>query len=357
MHFATIIEFAPGAIELSLQLRVSPTMKTLVLAFLLSPLISLATADTLMPAVEGMTWKYDLVQEKITDSLNLDEPNELEKIPVSYHLGGVEKVDNRELRRLEIYRGDALDSVDLIAIEADQIVCPARSDANGTISKLVPPQIMLATPLEKGKSWTFDGTVAGKKVSQHYQIADQEEIEVPAGKFQAWRIHCEQTAPASATIDRWFVPGTGFVKVETVVKGESGVPAQKTWLNLKELPKVSPPKTASLDTDKISGGVSSEPKGEFRTEFKGDTSTIYARWHGRGLRPNAQVRAVFIADKIPDVEPNSQIDEMETTAVAADSGGSFALSRPDEGWIPGEYRVEFYLDDTLAETIKFKIVK
>jgi len=334
-------------------------MKTLVLAFLLSPLIRVAIAEPLMPAAEGTTWKYELVQEKITNSLDLDAPNELEQIPVTYRIGAVENVDNRELRRLEIYRGDALDSVDLIAVEEHQIICPARSDATGTITKLAPPQIMLATPLTKGTSWAFEGTVGGKKVNQHYEIADAEEIEVPAGKFHAWRIHCEQTAPAPATIDRWFVPGTGFVKVATVVKGESGVPAQRSWLSLKELPKVAAPTplNAISGTEKISGGVSSEPKGEFRNEFKQDTPTIYVRWHGRSLRQNAGVRAVFIAENVPDVPANSQIDEMETTAAAVDAGGTFELSRPQEGWTPGDYRIEFYLSDALMDTVKFKIVK
>jgi len=332
-------------------------MKTLVLFFLLSLLVSVAAAETLMPAAEGTTWKYELVQEKISGSLDLDAPNELEQIPVTYRLGAIQKVDNRELRRLEIYRGDVLDSVDLIAVEEHQIICPARTDANGTIIKLVPPQIMLATPLAKGTRWTFDGTIGGKKVTQQYELAGEEEIEVPAGKFHAWRIHCEQTTPAPATIDRWFVPGTGFVKVATVVKGESGIPAQRTWLNLKEPPKVVVATTATPETDKISGGVSTEPKGQFQTEFREDTPTIYARWHGRGLHPKAGIRAVFIADDVPDIASNSQIDEMATTVAAVDAGGSFALSRPPDGWTPGTYRVEFYLDDALAETVKFKIVK
>jgi hypothetical protein len=103
--------------------------------------------------------------------------------------------------------------------------------------------------------------------------------------------------------------------------------------------------------------MSSESKGEFQTEFKTETPTIYARWHGRGLRQNAAIRAVFIAENVEGVPPNSQIDEMETTAAATDSGGSFALSRPEEGWTPGEYRVDLYLDDALAESLKFKIVK
>jgi hypothetical protein len=331
-------------------------MKFLILVALLAPIVSVA-AESLMPTAEGTTWNYDLVQEKLSDSLDLTEPNELERVSVSYRLGGTEKIDNKDLRRLEIYLGDAIDSIDLIAIEEQGIVCPARTDGHGSVIKLVPPQIMLKTPLAKGKRWTFDGTIGGTKVNQRYEIADDEEIEVPAGKFHAWRIHCEQSAPAPATIDRWFVPGTGFVKVATVVKGESGIAAQRTWLNLKELPKVVPPKNATPEPDKLSAGVSSEPQGEFKTEFKDSAPAVYARWHGRGLRNQAQIRVVFIAENVADISANYQIDEMEATAPAANSGGTFELSRPDGGWTTGDYRVEFYLDDELAGTVKFKIVK
>jgi hypothetical protein len=333
-------------------------MKFLILATILAPVIGLA-AEPLVPTEEGTSWNYELIQEKPNDGLDLTESNDQEIVAVTYRLGGTEKIDNKELRKLEIYRGETLDSVDLIAIEEQGIICPARTDGHGGVIKLVPPQIMLKTPLEKGKRWAFDGTIGATKVKQQYEIADEEEIEVPAGKFHAWRIHCEQTSPAPASIDRWFVPGTGFVKVTTVVKGESGVAAQKTWMNLKELPKVQlwEQKSPLVGFDKLSGDVSTEPHGEFKTEFKDSAPTVYARWHGRGLRDHAQIRAVFIAENVADVSANYQIDEMETTAPAPNSSGSFALSRPETGWTPGDYRLEFYLDDALAATVKFKIVK
>lgn len=332
-------------------------MKFPVLAILLSSLGAAGAAEPLMPIAEGTTWSYILVQEKPDQSLDLSEPSKLEEISVIYRIGRTEKIDHRELQRLEIYRDDALDSVDLIAVEDHGIICPARQSPNGSVVKLVPPQIMLATPLAKGKRWRFNGTIGDKEVTQNYQIADQEEVEVPAGKFNAWRIHCEQTAPAPATIDRWFVPGVGFVKVATIVKGESGVAAERSWLNLKELPTVASLKNATPKSNQLSGDVSSEVKGETKTEFKTTAPTVYARWHGRGLREHAAIRAVFIAENVADIPANSQIDEMETTAPAPNSGGSFDLERPNEGWTPGNYRVEFYLDDSLADTVKFKIVK
>lgn len=103
--------------------------------------------------------------------------------------------------------------------------------------------------------------------------------------------------------------------------------------------------------------MSNEPQGQFKTEFRPDTATIYARWHGSRLSKGATLRAVFIAENVADVSAGSQIDEMETTAPAAKSGGSFLLSRPEGGWSAGDYRVEFFINGELAQTVKFKISK
>jgi len=336
-----------------------PEMKIARFALVLMPFICGAAELPLLPTSEGTTWNYDLVQEKPSDSLDLTEPNEQEQIAVTYRLGGIEKIDNKDLRRLEIYRGDTLESVDLIAVGEHGITCPARVDSQGAITKLVPPQIMLATPLKTGGSWNFDGTIAGTKVNQRYEIAGEEDVDLPAGKFHAWRIHCEQTSPAPATINRWFVPGTGFVKVETVVKAPSGGVLQKSSLKLKEPPKVvaAPQKKPTPKPEKLSAGVSSEPKGEFKANFKPDTPAIYARWRGQRLPDHAKIRAVFIAENVTDVSADYEIDETSAVAPTPNASGTFTLSKPEDGWATGNYRVEFFVEDQLAETVKFKVSK
>jgi hypothetical protein len=331
-------------------------MKLLALIVSLAPVFSVA-AEPPIPAAEGTTWNYEFLQEKPSQSFDLTEPNKKETLAVTYRLGGTQKIDGKDLSRLEIYRGEKLESVDLIAIEDREIICPGRIDAKGAVLKLTPPQIMVPAELTKGMRWKFDGTIGETKVNQDYEIAGEEDVDVPAGKFRAWRIHCEQTLPASATIDRWFVPGTGFVKVASVVKGESGVAAQKTWLILKELPKVATRKESPSESKKLWAYVTSEPKGEFKTEFQPDTPSIFACWHGRGIPEHATIRAVFIAESVADVSPDYQIDEMETRAPAANSGGTFELSHPEGGWAAGNYRVEFFVNDERAQTVKFKISK
>ena len=37
--------------------------------------------------------------------------------------------------------------------------------------------------------------------------------------------------------------------------------------------------------------------------------------------------------------------------------GAFTLVRPEDGWAPGDYRVEFYVDDVLVDVVKLKIVE
>lgn len=333
-------------------------MKLLFSALVLIPLVC-GAAEQLLPTAEGTTWNYDLVQERPSDSLDLTEPNEEEHFAVTYRLGGSEKIDNKDLRRLEIYRGDTVDSIDFIAVEESGIVCPARTDPQGAIIKLSPPQKMLATPLKKGAAWSFDGTIGDTKVNQRYEIVGEEDVDVPAGKFHAWRIHCEQTSPGPATVDRWFVPGTGFAKVETTVKAPSGGTLQKSSLTLKEPPKITsaPQKNPTTNPEKLSAGVSSEPSGEFKTDFKSDAPAIYARWHGEGLPDHAKIRVIFIAENVADVSADYEIDESSAVAPTPNSKGTFTLSKPEDGWAPGNYRVEFFIDDAPAETVKFKISK
>lgn len=328
-------------------------------ALLLLPFVC-AGAEPVFPTAEGTTWHYEMKQGRPAEGFDLTQPNQEETFEVTYRLGGVEKIDNLELRRLEVYRGETLENVDLIAIEERGIMCPARQDAKGAVIKLVPPQEMLALPLKTGTKWKFDGTVGDTKVNQRYQITGEEDVEVPAGKFHAWRITCDQVAPSKGVIERWFVPTVGFVKIDTAVKGESGGVLQKTSLKLKESPKVvsGPEKNQRRETEgKFSAGVATARNGEFKTEFKSDTPAIYARWHGHHLRPKADIRATFIAENVAEVSAESEIDEAKAVAPKPDSGAIFTLTKPKTGWTPGNYRVEFFVDDEPAATVKFKIVK
>jgi hypothetical protein len=292
-------------------------------------------------------------------SLDLEENPEKKTFDVTYRMGSMALLDGKDFLKLELYRGAALASIDFITVDARGIICSARMNEKDKIVKFDPSQIMLATPVKSGTNWTFNGTIGNTRVTQHYQITAREDVTVPAGKFRAWRVHCDQTAPTAASIDRWFVPGTGFVKVVTAIRAPSGGLLQRASLELKEAPKIAaaPEATATPEPAKLSVGLSKNPTGKFGTIFPTNASKIYARWQGHNLRKQADIRLVWIAENVPGVVADYQIDEASTVAEGPNSHGTFTLSRPKGGWLPGNYRAEFYVDDALAETVKVNIAK
>jgi len=334
-------------------------MKVAVFACVLMPLLCRA-AEPLLPTAEGTTWNYEMVKDRPSDSFDLTESTE-ERFAVAYRMGGTHKIDDNDFLRFEIYRGDTLESTDLIAVDEQGIVCAARADDKSGVMKFTPPQTMLAAPLKNGAGWSFDGTIGQTKVRQRYQVTGEEDVDVPAGKFHAWRIHCEQTAPAPASIDRWFVPGIGFVKVETKIKAPSGGVLEQSTLALKETPKIvtrpAEKTTPPAASGKLSVRLSKQPDRQFTTNFRSDTPAIYAVWHGRDLPAQANVLAKLIAEKVTNVAPNYEIDEAEAIAQAASASRFFKFDQPDDGWKRGDYRVDLYLNGELAQTAKFKISK
>jgi hypothetical protein len=315
--------------------------------------------EELIPTAPGTSWNYEMIQRNMSNSLDLNESTKPEHLSVSYRIGGTLKTDNNEFIKLELYRGNALASTDLINVDDRGITCSARIDEKGSVSTFDPPQILLRAPLKTRANWKFDGQIGGTKVNQHYEVADEETVAVPAGKFRAWHISCQQTLPTPATVDRWFVPGTGFVKVVSKAKAPSGGVLQEMSLELKEAPKIAiqPTVDVAIEKEKLSVGLSKAPVGEFATVFSSDTPAIYARWQGRGLRAQAKIRAVWIAENVSDVAPDYQIDEASTVAPTPNSHGTFTISQPDTGWASGTYRVEFYVDAHLAQKLRLTITK
>jgi hypothetical protein len=194
----------------------------------------------------------------------------------------------------------------------------------------------------------------------------------------------------SIKLDRWFVPGTGFVKETSVVRGPGVM--QRVALELNKIPEVlskpvvtpstaaskpaeprpesspqpaatvssgpSPQEQAVVPPKKLTVEVSGDPAGGLKTDFKSTVANIYVRWHGHGLPEGARVRVAWVAEDVGDlVDPNFVIDETETVAAAPDASARFTLGRPPDGWAEGQYRVEFYVDDLPVETIKVTIEK
>jgi hypothetical protein len=325
--------------------------------------LTLASAEPLIPSSDGMSWQYNMTQEAgkgISFSDSKPDADGKVRATVTYRIDGTQNVDGRDLLKFEMHRAGAVTNTDLVTVDEHGIICWARIGLDGEMVELDPPQTIIAAPLKTGASWDFDGDVAGTKVHQHYQVTAEEDVDVPAGKFHAFRIHGEQTSPGSMTIDRWFVNGTGTVKDVTTMRSKSGDLLRRISLELKEQPGIAarPEVKPEEAGKKLSVTLGPQPIGKPTTQVTSGTPKIYARWQGHGLRDQAKIRVVWIAENIAKIAPpDYTIDEATTTATAPDSHGIFTLSRPDDGWAPGDYRVEFYVDDDLTETARLKILK
>jgi hypothetical protein len=325
--------------------------------------LGFVSAGQLIPTAPGTGWRYKMTEEpgkglRIPD-VKADATGTV-RVSVLYRIAGVENIDGKELLKFEMHRTGVITNTDLLSIDEHGIVCPARINLDGELIKLNPPQTIVATPMNRGAGWNFDGQIGEMKVHQHYEVAEEADIEVPAGEFHAFHIHGEQTSPSRMTIDRWFAIGIGIVKDVTTMRDSRGDLLERTSLELMERPKIVDRPEVNLDAapKKLSVSVAKERFGTPTTTFSSDIPQIYARWKGHRLRKGAKVRVDWIAENIGDDAPTDYgADEASTIADGPTAHGTFTLSRPEDGWALGDYRVEFYVNDVLVDTVKLKIVK
>ena len=331
----------------------------------------------LLPTADGTTWTYDSTEETGGPGAS---PAVSSVVTVTV---GRQSFDGKEFLKFETRSDDSLVKTELMTLDDKGLVCHARGGKDGRIARLDPPQVLIPGSLKVGDSWDSDGQVAGMEMLQHFSVKGEELVRVPAGSFRALRIHCSESSVMSVTLDRWFVADVGFVKETTVVRGPTGGLLQRATLELQKRPEVvakpvvAPSPTAAAPSPtltppirgpaietgpaapgkKLIAEVSTDPGGGSKTEFKSDVENIYVRWHGRNLPPQARVRVAWIAEDVGDlVEPNFVVDETETIAPDPDSSARFTLGRPPDGWAEGKYRLEFYVNDELEETLRVTIV-
>jgi hypothetical protein len=325
--------------------------------------LSTAVAAPLLPITPGTTWRYRMTQE-VASGLTI--PNSKRdadgkvRLSVVYRLNGVEDVDGKQLLKFEMHRAGAVTNTDLVTVNEDGITCWARINLDGEMIKFDPPQTMVAAPLKQGVTWNFDGQAGDLKAQQRYNVTGEEDIEVPAGEFHAFHIRGEQSSPSRMTIDRWFVPGTGIVKDITTMRAGDGDLLERISLELAERPKIEnrPEVKSDGKSKRLSVSFAKDQFGKGTTTFSSDTPQIYMRWQGQRLRKGGKVKAVWIAENIGEDFPQDyKVDEASASVESHNARGAFTLARPEGGWAIGDYRVEFYVDDVLVDSVKLKIVE
>ena len=200
--------------------------KSFLAAALLFAAVS-ARADPLLPTGEGTSWEYDST-ETLTGAAPVHS--------VVTVRAGKQLLDGKEVVKLETLSGNVVSKTELVSVDENGIACLARSGKDGKITKLNPPEPIIAAPLRVGTAWELESEAAGIKTHQHCTVVAEENVTVPAGKFRAFHLQCEDSSLMSIKLDRWFVPGTGFVKETTVVRGPGMV--QRVTLELSKITEV-----------------------------------------------------------------------------------------------------------------------
>jgi hypothetical protein len=120
---------------------------------------------------------------------------------------------------------------------------------------------------------------------------------------------------------------------------------------------VNPPAQSQVapELKRLEASVSTSSDGDALKTISADALQIVARWKGHGLRKNAKIRAVWIAQDTGVAPVDFKVDEASAVAPVSNAFGKFTLSRPSDGWAPGKYRIEFYVDGELSDTVELTI--
>ena len=71
---------------------------------------------------------------------------------------------------METLSGNVVSKTELVSVDENGIVCLARGGKDGKITKLNPPQPIIAAPLKVGAAWELEGEAAGMKMRQRFTV-------------------------------------------------------------------------------------------------------------------------------------------------------------------------------------------
>jgi len=314
------------------------------IAFLFCVVIAAAAAraEWPIPASDGTIWQYVLTRE------GEERPGTLTRqVFAPRNPGGSGTV------RIETAVNGATHSTEFFKNENRTILVTAFRDANGETQTFDPPVTILPGDLNFGAEWNYRGPVAGLDLNLPLKIIGESDIEVPAGKFRALHFRGEKNDGLYTVADFWFVRGVGSVKEMVTQRGPSGDLLSRNSIELAKLPA---PSQTKPELKKLEASVSTSSDGDPLDVVSADALQIVARWRGHGLRRNAKIRAVWIAQDTGVAPVNFKVDEATAIAPISSAFGKFTLSRPSDGWATGKYRVEFYVDGELTDTVDLTII-
>jgi hypothetical protein len=304
---------------------------------------SVTQAEWPIPTADGTTWQYSFTRDSETEPGTLTRQVFAPKNP-----------NEQNALRIETAINGSAYSTEFLKNESNAILATGYRVQGRNSEAFDPPITILPGDLSFGAEWNYRGPVAGLDLNLPLKIVGEGEIEVPAGKFRALHFHGEKNDGFFTAADFWFVRGVGSIKETVSQRSPSGGLLSRNSIELVKLPALHGTDPA-VETKKLEASVSTSSDGDPLNVISDDALQIVARWRGRGLRRNARIRAVWIAQDTGIAPVDFKVDEATAVAPISNAFGKFTLSRPPDGWATGKYRVEFYVDDKLTETVELTI--
>ena len=107
---------------------------------------------------------------------------------------------------------------------------------------------------------------------------------------------------------------------------------------------------------KVKVVMTTGPEDKPVTTFESDTPELYAMFKTEGIKSGDKVRGALIAEEVGKAAPpNTKVLETTLDLEEDTEDGEFTFSKPNKGWPLGKYRVEIYVNDKLADTVKFTV--
>jgi hypothetical protein len=158
------------------------------------------------PLKAGTKWHYQL---DTTDG---------QKIQLTSQIGGIDNVDGKDLARLEIFaNGQKLPQTEHLESRDDGVYRVRMNNVDVT-----PPICLIKYPLKPGQTWGAETTTGGQKMKVDCSEGKAEEVQVPAGKYQAIPCTFVATAgPAKFTSVFWFAEDVGIVKQKSEIGAQT----------------------------------------------------------------------------------------------------------------------------------------
>ena len=303
---------------------------------------SVAQAEWPIPTADRTTWQYALTREGET------EPETLTRQAFAPR-----NADEQNTLRIETAINGVVHSTEFFKNDGQAVLTTAHRGESGNTETFDPPITILPGDLSFGAEWKYRGPVAGLDLNLPLKIVGEGEIEVPAGKFRALHFRGEKNDGLFTVADFWFVRSVGSIKETVTQRSPGGDLLSRNTIELVKLPAQHQAEPAGKK--KLEASVSTSSNGDPLNVISADALQIVARWRGHGLRRNARIRAVWIAQDTGVAPIDFKVDEATAIAPIGGAFGKFTLSRPPDGWATGKYRVEFYVDDELTETVDLTI--